>query len=347
MDWIAIIKGAVIPFVILATVPIMIWIERRGSAFIQDRLGPNRAKIGPVHLAGLPHMLADGIKFVTKESFVPEGADKPFYYMAPFFAVAPVMATMAVVPFADSIVINGREVPIQGIPLETGIIFFFALASLSVYAIVLGGWSSNNRYSLLGGLRSSAQLVSYEVALGLTIIPPLMIYNTSELNQMVLWQTPNPIYWGFFLQPVGFLLFLVAGVAETERAPFDMPEAESEIVAGFHTEYSGLKFSMFMLGQYVTTLVLSCILVTVFFGGWQVPFLSTAELRNMVGMYPTAVIQFLTFGLKMFVMFWIFVWLRWTLPRFRYDQLMHLGWKIILPLAIANIFITGVVLLLI
>jgi len=347
MTWLVILKAAMIPFVVLAVVPLLVWVERRGSAFIQDRPGPNRAKIGPIGLMGLPHILADGIKFAMKESFIPENAYKPLYFLAPFFAVAPIMTTVAVVPFADDIEISGQVFHMQGIPLETGLVFIFALAALSVYSIVLAGWSSNNRYSLLGGLRSTAQMISYEISLILTILGAVMIYNSVELNAMVHWQTAHPYLWGFVLQPVGFVLFLVVGVAEIERIPFDIPEAESEVVAGYHTEYSGLKFSMFMFGQYVSAISISAIVVTVFLGGWQVPFLSTETLRSLLGMYGAAAAQTGSFLLKMAVMLWSLVWLRWTLPRFRYDQLMHLGWKVILPLSLANIFVTGVVILLI
>ncbi len=347
ISWITIFKAAFMPFTILAAVPLLIWVERRGSAFIQDRPGPNRARIGSFTLLGLPHVLADAIKFVTKESFIPSGAYKPLYYIAPFFAVAPALSTIAVVPFAAPLDVNGQTIHFQGIPLESGLIFIFALTALSVYSIVLGGWSSNNRYSLLGGLRASAQMISYEVSLILTLLGALMIYGTAELNTMVEAQTHLPYMWGFVLQPVGFILFLVVGVAEIERIPFDIPEAESEVVAGYHTEYSGLKFSMYMFGQYVTSIIVSAIVVTMFLGGWQVPFLSTQMLNDMLGSFGRVVVQMGSFTTKMALMLWFLVWLRWTLPRFRYDQLMRLGWKVILPITLVNIFVTALVVLLI
>ncbi len=348
ISWIDLLKAAILPLTILGVVPLLIWVERRGSAFIQDRPGPNRARIGSYTLLGLPHVIADGIKFVTKESFIPEGAYKPLYFIAPFFAVAPALSTIAVVPFADRLKIGeGEFLYFQGVHMESGLILIFALTALSVYSIVLGGWSSNNRYSLLGGLRASAQMISYEVSLILTLLGALMIFGTAELNQIVRAQSAMPWGWGMVLQPVAFILFLVVGVAEIERIPFDIPEAESEVVAGYHTEYSGLKFSMYMLGQYVTAIIVSAIVVTVFLGGWQVPFLSTSVLTDTFGTVGRILLQMGSFTVKMALMLWFLVWLRWTLPRFRYDQLMQLGWKVILPITLANVFVTALVLLLI
>lgn len=338
--------AALVPLGILAVIPFCIWAERRVSAVMQDRRGPNRASIGPLHLLGLPHTLADAIKFATKESFIPANANKPLYFIAPFFAVAPVIITFVVIPFADSLQINGQTLYIQALPMENGLIFFFALAAMSVFSIILGGWSSGNRYSLLGGLRSSAQMVSYEIALALSLVGALMLYGTAELNTMVQAQGAQIYRWGFVYQPLGFLIFFITGVAETERIPFDIPEAESEVVAGFHTEYSGLKFSMYMLGQYVTTLAISAIAVTVFLGGWQIPFLSTAFLNETVGEIPRVFLQVSCFTGKLAVLMWFFIWIRWSLPRFRYDRLMDLGWKVFIELALLNILVTGFILLL-
>lgn len=343
---IVIAKAAIVPLIALLLVPIMVWIERKGSAFIQDRPGPNRAHVGPFRLKGFLHMIADGIKFVSKESFTPKHAYLPLYFIAPFFAVAPILSTLGIIPFAEPVEIGDRIYQFQSVPLKTGLLFFFAIGSLSVYSIVLGGWSSNSRYSLLGGLRSTAQLISYEVTLILTVIGVLMIYQTVNLNEIIQRQSAWIWKWGIITQPVGFILFFVSGLAETERIPFDIPEAESEIVAGYHTEYSGLKFSMYMLGQYVTVLALSAIIAALFFGGWQIPLVPSDTLRKLFGTWPTVGLQMFSYLLKILIIYWIFVLIRWTIPRFRYDQLMHLGWKVILPLSLANIFVTGLVLLL-
>lgn len=345
--YLPILKAMAVPLIVLALIPIMVWMERKGSAFIQDRIGPNRAHVGPIRLKGFLHMIADAIKFLNKESFTPKYAYKPLYYLAPFFAVAPVLATVGIIPFAEPVTVSGQTIYFQGIHLETGLIFFFAIGALHVYAVVLGGWASNSRYSLLGGLRATAQLISYEVALILTILGVLMIHESTNLNTIIKEQSSLVWKWGICTQPLGFLLFFVSGLAETERIPFDLPEAESEIVAGYMTEYSGLKFSMYMLGQYVTVLAVSSIVVALFLGGWQLPFISAELCREYLGTALTAGLQIVTFGIKLFVMIWIFVWIRWTLPRFRYDQLMSLGWKSILPLALLNLFATGFIVLLV
>ncbi|MGW8322431.1 MAG: complex I subunit 1/NuoH family protein, partial [Thermodesulfobacteriota bacterium] len=255
--------------------------------------------------------------------------------------------TFMVIPFGDVLVLGKYEIPLQVADLNVGVLFIFAIASLGVFGIVLGGWSPDNKYSILGGLRSSAQMISYEISMGLSIIGILIIFETVRLNEIVQMQgdllfgfLPR---WGIVVQPVGFLLFFIAALAETNRIPFDLPEAEAEIVAGYHLEYSSFKFSMFFMAEYVNMMVASGFIVSLFLGGWQIPWLPTEVLVERFGALVAAVLQVGMFAAKLWFIMWVFVWLRWTLPRFRYDQLMSLGWRVMLPLALANIFVTSIV----
>lgn len=400
----------------LGAAPILVWIERRVAGFIQDRLGPNRCNIGGVRLGGLIQSFADMLKLVFKEDYRPTAIKEKF-----FFTFAPVIVficsylTFMVVPFADDLAIGDRVFMMQGLPIDFGLLWFLAFAGLSVYGIIIGGWASNNKYSLLGGLRAAAQVISYEAAMGLSLISILIVYGSIHLGDMVRYQGELLFgfipAWGVFLQPVAALLFVITAFAETNRAPFDIAEGESEIVGGFHTEYSAMRFGLFFVGEYVAMSASSALIITLFFGGYHLPWLNTETLKENIStvfmaiiviipiisylfsrwisknnVWPdpkdrrnleakwlkraifiinilllsllisflifglgeigtnisVALIQIATFAIKLLLVNFFFVWVRWTLPRFRYDHLQELGWKVLLPLAIANIFVTGI-----
>jgi NADH-quinone oxidoreductase subunit H len=315
----------------MLTVLIMIYAERRVSAFIQGRLGPNR--VGP---QGIFQPLADGIKFLMKEDIIPAGVDKPIFILAPAILLIPALMTFAVIPFGSDITLFGRQIPLQVADVNVGILYILALTSIGVYGIVLAGWSSNSKYSLLGGLRSSAQLISYELAMGLAVVSIILLSGSLKLNDIVGDQQGHFLSWNVFKQPLAFLIFLVAVYAETNRLPFDLSEAEQELVGGYHTEYSSMKFAMFFMAEYANMITAAALTVTLFFGGWDVPFVNEAAL----GMWG-AMLSVTSFILKMGFFLFLFIWVRWTFPRFRYDQLMKLGWKVMLPLALFNIFLTA------
>jgi len=315
----------------MLTVLIMIYAERRVSAFIQGRLGPNR--VGP---QGIFQPLADGIKFLMKEDIIPGGVDKPIFILAPAILLIPALMTFAVIPFGSDITLFGRQIPLQVADVNVGILYILALTSIGVYGIVLAGWSSNSKYSLLGGLRSSAQLISYELAMGLAVVSIILLSGSLKLNDIVGDQQGHFLSWNVFKQPLAFLIFLVAVYAETNRLPFDLSEAEQELVGGYHTEYSSMKFAMFFMAEYANMITAAALTVTLFFGGWDVPFVNEAAL----GMWG-AMLSVTSFILKMGFFLFLFIWVRWTFPRFRYDQLMKLGWKVMLPLALFNIFLTA------
>jgi len=340
---------------VMTVVVILTWVERKGAAYIQDRRGPNRARILGLTLGGIFHPLADAIKFLFKEDFIPDGAHRLFYQMAPMFSLAPAVMTIAVIPFGPPVTVMGKQVPLQIADLNVGLLYLFAVSGLAVYGIILAGWASNSKYPLLGGLRSSAQMLSYEISMGLAVVGVLMVFRDVRLSEIVRGQgellfgvLPR---WGVFVQPLGFVLFMTALYAEANRTPFDLPEGESELVAGYHTEYGSFKFSMFMMAEYIHMVVGSAVLATLFFGGWQVPWLGDGGFAFPGGVkvaLPAAAVLALRIGAfvaKVLFFAWVFVWVRWTIPRFRYDQVMRLGWKVMLPLALANIFATGLVLL--
>ncbi|MEW6720711.1 MAG: NADH-quinone oxidoreductase subunit NuoH [Thermodesulfobacteriota bacterium] len=340
----------------MGLVVVFTWVERKGAAYIQDRRGPNRASILGIRAWGMFHPLADAIKFLFKEDFVPDNAHRLFYQIAPMFVLAPVILSIAVIPFGPDITIFGRRVMLQIADLNMGILYVFAVSGMTVYGVVLGGWASGSKYPLLGGLRSAAQMMSYELSMGLSLVGIFMVFESLRLSRIVLGQgellfglIPK---WGVVVQPVGFILFLTAQFAEANRTPFDLPEGESELVGGYHTEYGSFKFSMFMMGEYLHMVVGAVIVSTLFFGGWQVPYLLDTGFLFPGGFsvgLPEIVVLALRTGsifLKTLFFTWLYVWVRWTIPRFRYDQVMRLGWKVMLPLCIANIFATGLVLLL-
>jgi len=303
-------------------VAVATYLERKISAFMQARLGPMR--VGPW---GLLQPIADGIKLLTKEDFIPEKADRWIFFLAPYIAVAAAFIVFAVIPFGpDWAVITD---------INIGLLFVLAVSSVGVLALILAGWSSNSKYSLLGALRSSAQMISYEVAMGLSLIGALMFARTLSLSGIVTAQARDSI-WFLFYQPLGFLIFLLSGIAENNRAPFDLPEAESELVAGFHTEYSGFRWSLFFMAEYGAMVVVSAVAATVYLGGWYFPFVyRLTEAKGYHNLY--VIVSLLVFITKVALILYFYFWLRWTLPRFRYDQLMDIGWKWLIPSALINI----------
>jgi len=328
---IILVKVLVVFAATMLGVLVMIYAERRVSAFMQDRVGPNR--VGP---KGVLQPIADGIKFLMKEDLVPEKVDKPIFILAPAILLIPALMTFAVIPFGSSINLFGREIALQVADVNVGVLYILALTSISVYGIVLAGWSSNNKYSLLGGLRSSAQLISYELAMGLAVVSIILLAGSLRLNDIITDQQGSYFSWNIFRQPLAFLIFLIAVYAETNRLPFDLSEAEQELVGGYHTEYSSMKFAMFFMAEYANMITAAALTVTLFFGGWDVPLLDEGSL----GLFGT-LLSVLSFLLKMAFFLFLFIWVRWTFPRFRYDQLMRLGWKVMLPLALFNIFLTA------
>lgn len=361
-------KAFLVLFMVLNLAGVLGWIERKGSALIQDRIGANRASIfGFAGLGLINTMVADPLKFLTKEDFVPPAGDRFLHTLAPCMALFPALVTFAVIPFGDVLTIGERVINLQVANLNIGILYVFALGSLGVYGIVIGAWASNNKFSLLGGVRGSAQMISYEIAMGLSVMGILMVFGTLELQEIARDQGTlirdllpqwlaflQPIVgwlpaWGFFLQPLAFLLFFTAAVAETKRIPFDLPEGESELVAGYHVEYSGGKFLMFFAGEFAEIVTVAGLVTTLFFGGWQVPYLMRDGFHfpwGGVWLLPqlaVVVLQVGAFMAKVVFFCWLQILLRWSVPRFRYDQVMRLGWKMLLPAALINVAITAVV----
>lgn len=414
------LKAAVPWLLLLQMIPVMIFLERKGSAFIADRVGPNRAYVPGLglRLAGMVHNLTDVVKLLTKEEFVPNHANRRLYVFAPMLALFISLVVGMVIPLTPKMNIFGESYQIQALDADLGILLMLAVSSIGVYAVTLAGWASNNKYSLMGAMRATAQMISYELSMGLAVVGLFMVYGTPNLGEMVEIQGGSFLAvlprWGIFLQPIGFLLFLIAGFAETNRTPFDMAEGESEIV-GFHVEYGGVKFALFFMAEYIHMVVVAMVLSTCFFGGYQVPWISPETLADpenaallskgilfgtmvagilvglrllkwhsknrllwrdsrkneglvlsvLMGFGPAlgAVLIYMLWGGELSVTLgstigglvglatlmaktlffcWLFVWVRWTLPRFRYDQLMALGWKILVPLGLANILLTGI-----
>ena len=347
-------------FVILLVLQVMalgVFFERKVSAVIQDRIGANRASIfGFAGLGIVNTLVADPVKFLLKEDVTPAGADRFLHFMAPIMAVVPAVAAFAVIPFGDVLEVGGRTIELQAARLNVGVLYVLAMTALGVYGVVIAGWASNNRWSLLGGIRGSAQMISYEIAMGLALIGVVLTYGTLDLQAMVRQQGALvwgwlPA-WGIFYQPLAFVLLLVAGVAESKRIPFDLPESESELVSGYFTEYSGAKHLMFMMTDFVEVVLVAALVTTFFFGGWQVPFLGREgfEIGGRLYAPPAAwlvvpLLQVTSFMLKVVFFTWFQIVVRWTLPRFRYDQLMRLGWQGLLPLGLVNVMATAAVIL--
>lgn len=397
--------------------PLLVWMERRVAGLIQDRLGPNRCHIKGIRLGGLVQSFADMLKLVFKEDFQAKAIKETFFFsLAPVIVFASAFLSFMVVPFADDLVLQGEHFMMQGLPMDLGILWFLALAGLSVYGIMLGGWSSRNKYSLLGAMRAGAQVISYEAAMGLSLVSVLITYGSIHLGDMVAYQGELLLgfipAWGIVVQPLAALIFIITAFAETNRTPFDLAEGESELVGGFHTEYSAMRFGLFFVGEYVAMSASSALIVTLFLGGYHLPYLNTQTLhtfmpyvlgfliialplgsfyamrwikkhnrwceegdvrnresaflqKGLIGLNVflflglgtllylglsetstaiiTAVIQVSTFSIKLLFMNFVFVWVRWTLPRFRYDQLQSLGWKVLMPLAIGNILVSATI----
>jgi NADH-quinone oxidoreductase subunit H len=328
--FITLIKIVLVLLIILTTVANLVYAERKISAAIQNRIGPNR--VGPWGLLQAP---ADVLKLFMKEDIVPARANPFLHSLAPIISIMVALSTFAVVPFGDTITLFGREIKLMIADVNIGVLYILAMTSLGVYGITLSGWASNNKYSLLGGLRSSAQLISYELSMGLSVVGVIMIAGTVELDAIVKMQ--SGWHWNMLLTPIGFITFLVASFAETNRLPFDLPEAEPELVGGYHTEYSGMKFGTFFLAEYANMITAAAVVVTLFLGGWQFPYLETSGLPAIW----VSLLQVLTFVVKVAAMLFFYIWIRWTIPRFRYDQLMNLGWKVMLPLGLVNVVVTG------
>jgi NADH-quinone oxidoreductase subunit H len=334
---------------------LLTWVERKQSAIMQDRIGANRASIFGLRLWGLFHPLADAIKMLAKEEFYPAHADRVLFSLAPFVSVFCALVAFASIPFGDTLSVGGRVVPLQALTFNVGILYVFAMLSLGVYGVMMAGWSSANNYALLGGQRAAALMITAEVAIGASIVGVVMVYGS--LNMMEIVRAQGALLggwlpkWGLVTQPLAFVLFLTAGIAATRRIPFDMPEGESEII-GYFVEYSGMKFGLFVMADLLETVVISGMTVSLFLGGWQVPYLGPAGFAfpwgPVVTLSPVAVtvIQVGAFMLKVVAMIWFLMLIRWTLPRFRYDQAMRLGWLGLFPLSIANIVLTGGALLL-
>ncbi len=315
------------------------YFERKVAAFMQDRLGPNRA--GPF---GILQPLADGVKLFFKEEIVPNFSSKFLFILGPCLAMLTAIMVSAVIPWGNKLELFGREITLQIADVNIGILYIFGVLSLGVYGIMIGGWASNNKFSLLGAMRAASQIISYELAMGISIIALLMITGTLSLRGMVSLQMDS--VWNFFYQPLGFLIFLVCAFAEANRTPFDLAEAENELIGGYHSEYSSMKLGFYLFAEYVNMFLSSAIMATLYFGGYDIPFFNDADLVHKIGMNWTSIIEGLVFFAKIAGFIFFFMWIRWTIPRFRYDQLMNLGWKILLPLALANMLGTGLVMLL-
>ncbi len=336
------VKTLVILVLIIQVVPVMIYLERKIAALIQDRPGPNR--VGPL---GLLQPVADALKLLMKEDPVPSNVNKFLFQIAPFLAVMPACLSLAALPLGDFFEIGDRKYLLQIADLNVGLLYIFAIGSLGIYGTLFGGWASNNKFSLIGAMRSASQIVSYEIPLALGVTGAVMMYGTLSLREMVFKQSglllgvlPN---WGVFYQPLGFLVFFVAAFAETNRLPFDLPETEAELVAGFHTEYGSMSFASFFMAEYMAMTTMSAVMTTVYFGGWQIPYLSDEALFSMIGSRNIlALIQVAVFFTKVMVFMCIYVWVRWTLPRFRFDQLMKLSWGNLIPIGLINIVLTAI-----
>lgn len=310
--------------------------ERKVAGFMQDRHGPDRA--GPF---GILQPLADGGKFFFKEEIIPAGAHKTLFILGPTLAIITACISSAVIPWGQSLTIGNRVVELQVADVNVGVLYIFGVIALGVYGIMLGGWASNNKFSLMGAIRAASQSISYEIAMGMSIIALLMVTQTLSMKEIVE-QQAGFLNWNIWVQPLGFLIFLICAFAETNRVPFDLPECETELVGGYHTEYSSMKLGLFMFSEYINMFVSSALMASLYFGGYNFPFMDSLGLSaNWI-----TIIGVIVFFIKIFAFIFFFMWIRWTLPRFRYDQLMNLGWKILIPLAIANIVITGIVIIL-
>jgi NADH-quinone oxidoreductase subunit H len=331
-------KLVLIIIVVMASLVIAMYAtygERKIAAVLQDRRGPNRA--GPF---GILQPLADGLKLFFKEEIIPDFSSKFLFILGPSLAMLTAIMTSAIVPWGDEVHLFGRDISLQIADVNVGILYVFAVVSMGVYGIMIGSWASNNKFSLMGGLRAASQIISYELAMGISIIALLMVTGTLSLKEMVLQQQTG--YWNIVYQPLGFLLFLICAFAECNRAPFDLAEAESELIGGYHTEYSSMKLGFYLFSEYINMFISSVIMSTLFFGGYDIPFVNEANYdQNWM-----AVFGVLALMVKVVCFIFFFMWVRWTIPRFRYDQLMNLGWRILIPISLFNMLVTGAIILL-
>jgi NADH-quinone oxidoreductase subunit H len=341
---------------------ILTWLERRQSAMMQDRLGPNRANIGPIKAWGITHFLADAVKFIFKEDYVPSKAHKFLFMWAPIMAMAPALIVAAIIPFGPSLCwsdlwsrggnqVCDQPVPLQIARLDIGLLFYFAISSLSVYGATLAGWASHNKWAMMGGLRASSQMMSYEVTMGMAVLGAFLVFGTLEPGAMVSQQTNIFRFgadfrssWGIFMQPLGFVLFLTAAIAETKRTPFDIPEGEPEII-GYFVEYSGMRFGLFFLGEFLEIVTSSAIMISLFFGGWHWDSAIDGFLASHLPNVLFVLVMFFGWTVKIFAFCMFQLLIRWSLPRFRSDQLLRLGWQRLLPISIANVVATALVIL--
>jgi len=334
-------KLALIIIVVMSSLVIAMYAtyaERKVAAVIQDRIGPNRA--GPF---GILQPLADGLKLFFKEEIIPNFSSKFLFILGPSLAMLTAMMTSAIIPWGDTVTLFGREISLQIADINIGILYVFGVVSMGVYGIMIGSWASNNKFSLMGGLRAASQIISYELAMGIALIALLMVTGTLSLKTMVQGQMDG--YWNIIKQPLGFLIFLICVFAECNRTPFDLPEAENELIGGYHTEYSSMKLGFYLFAEYINMFISSAVMVSLFFGGYDIPFLNDGHLVEKYGQNWMAIWHVIMFLFKAFFFVFLFMWVRWTIPRFRYDQLMNLGWKVLLPLALINMLVTGAVIL--
>jgi NADH-quinone oxidoreductase subunit H len=340
MDSAFIIEKSIFIVVIFAITMIMAmystWAERKVAAYLQDRVGPNRAGWG-----GLLQPLADGMKLFAKEEFEPNTPNKFLFYTGPAIAMSTALMTSAVIPWGDKLEIFGRTVILQATDIDVSLLYVFGIISIGVYGIMIGGWASNNKYSLMSAVRAGSQMVSYEIAMGLSIIALLMMSGTLSLREISMQQ--SGMNWNVFYQPVGFLIFLICAFAEANRTPFDLAECESELIGGYHTEYSSMKMGFYLFAEYANMFISSTILAVLYFGAYNYPGMQW--MTEHVGMNIANIIGIVVLFIKICAFIFFYMWVRWTIPRFRYDQLMHLGWKILIPLSIINIVITGICIL--
>ena len=341
-DWIFLLEKLVlIAVVIFAALGIALYTtfaERKVAAVLQDRPGPNRA--GPW---GLLQPIADGVKMFTKEEIIPTAANKWLFILGPGLAMTASLMSCAVIPWADHLLIGGRQISLQIADINIGILYVFGVVSLGVYGIMIGGWASNNKFSLMAALRAASQAISYELAMGVSLIALLMMTGTLQVGEIVKQQQVG--CWNVVYQPLGFLLFFVCALAECNRSPFDLAEAENELNFGYHQEYSSMKLGFYLFAEYINMIMSSAIMASLYFGGYDIPFVNDAALVNTIGANWVALIQVIVLLIKIVTFIFVIMWIRWTIPRFRYDQLMDLGWKRLVPLALANMLITGAVIL--
>jgi len=334
MDWILLIEKTVLILIIfvvsLGIAAYSTYGERKVAAFLQDRVGPDRA--GPF---GLLQPLADGVKMFLKEEIIPTASNKFLFILGPCIFMTTALMTSAIIPWGKSFQISGHEFNLQVADLNVGILYLFAVVSLGGYGIMIGGWASNNKFALLGALRASSQMISYELAMGMAIVSLLLMNNSLSLREIVDGQ--QGFHWNVFYQPLGFLIFLTCAFAECNRAPFDLPESESELVGGYHTEYSSMKLGLYLFAEYINMFISSAIISSLYFGGYHFPFIDSLNLSPNIAALVSVCVLFA----KIIFFIFFFMWVRWTLPRFRYDQLMRLGWMVLIPLSILNVLITG------